>query len=88
MANKNNSTLYIGFTNNLLRRVYEHKNKLSEGFTSKYNLTKLVYYEFFENPEIAVKREKTLKNLVRRKKDKLISKFNFEWEDLYHNLLI
>jgi len=79
--------LYIGITNNLIRRTYEHKNKLQVGFSSKYNLNKLVYYEFFETPDEAIKREKALKNLVRRKKDVLINKFNPEWKDLYNDLV-
>ena len=79
--------MYIGITNNLIRRTYEHKNKLQVGFSSKYNLNKLVYYEFFETPDEAIKREKALKNLVRRKKDVLINKFNPEWKDLYNDLV-
>jgi putative endonuclease len=87
LTNKSNSVLYIGVTNNILRRIHEHKYKLVEGFTSKYNINKLVYYEFFETPEDAIKREKALKNLVRRKKEKLINEFNPNWEDLYKNLI-
>ena len=87
LTNKTNTTVYIGITNNLIRRIYEHKNKFVEGFTKKYNLTKLVYFEIFENPESAIKREKTLKNLVRRKKDKLIGSKNPEWRDLYPEIL-
>jgi len=87
LTNFHNSVLYIGITNNLIRRTYEHKNKLQVGFSSKYNLNKLVYYEFFETPDEAIKREKALKNLVRRKKDVLINKFNPEWKDLYNDLV-
>ena len=86
ITNKYNTVLYIGFTNNLLRRIYEHKNKLQEGFSSKYNLNKLVYYVFFGDPEAGIKREKALKNLVRRKKNKLINDFNPKWKDLYNDL--
>ena len=88
MTNKYNTVLYIGVTNNILRRVYEHKNKQVEGFTSKYNTTKLVYYEFFEDVEFAINREKYLKNMLRRKKDSLITNFNHDWKDLYSSLLV
>lgn len=83
MANQTNTTLYIGVTGNLLRRVYEHKEKIIAGFTEKYNLNKLVYFEVFEDINEAIKREKTLKNLVRRKKNLLVEKENPNWEDLY-----
>ncbi len=86
LTNFTNTVLYIGITNNLRRRVYEHKEKLEEGFTQKYNVNKLVYFEVFENPEAAIKREKTLKNLVRRKKNALIEKMNPKWDDLYSKL--
>ena len=87
MANKTNTTLYIGVTNNLARRVYEHREKLIPGFTQKYNLTKLVYFEVFEDINFAISREKTLKNLVRRKKDLLIEKDNPNWDDLYNQIV-
>ncbi len=83
MANKTNTTLYIGVTGNLLRRVYEHKEKIISGFTEKYNLNKLVYFEVFEDIKEAIQREKALKNLVRRKKNLLVEKENPKWEDLY-----
>lgn len=87
MANTYNTVLYIGVTNNLARRVYEHKEKLVDGFTKKYNLTKLVYYEVFDDPTNAIKREKTLKNLLRSKKEKLIQTQNPLWKDLYLEIL-
>lgn len=87
MTNITSSTVYIGVTNNLIRRVYEHKEKLVPGFTEKYNLTKLVYFEVFEDINDAIKREKMLKNLVRRKKDQLIEKNNPEWKDLYSQIV-
>jgi putative endonuclease len=87
LTNYHNSVLYIGITNNLIKRIYEHKNKLVKGFTSKYNLNKLVYYELLETPTEAIKREKQLKNLVRRKKENLICRFNPKWEDLYNKIL-
>lgn len=87
LTNKWNTVLYIGMTNNLIRRVYQHKKKLVKGFSSKYNLKKLVYYEVLNSPEEAIRREKQLKNLVRRKKELLINEFNPVWEDLYKSLL-
>ena len=82
LANKTNKVLYIGVTNNLERRLYEHKNKLFEGFTKKYNVNKLVYFETTSDINVALNREKALKNLVRRKKDELINASNPEWKDL------
>jgi len=81
MSNKS-KTLYIGVTNNLERRVYEHKNKLLEGFTKKYNITQLVYYEVTESVEAAIKREKQLKNWKRAWKIELIESMNKDWKDL------
>ncbi len=86
MTNYNETTLYVGVTNNLIRRVYEHKNKLVEGFTKKYNLTKLVYYEVFENIEDAIFREKQIKAGSRQKKIDLINSINQEWNDLYDKI--
>jgi len=87
MSNEYNTTTYIGVTNNLLRRVWEHQNKLSEGFTNKYNLCKLIYYEFFDEMIEAIKREKQLKRWTRKKKDCLIEKMNPEWKDLFETLI-
>ncbi len=87
MANEYNTTIYIGVTNNLLRRVWEHKNKLSEGFTNEYNLNKLVYYEFFEDMTNAIIREKQLKSWSRNKKNLLIEKTNINRNDLYPTLM-
>ena len=75
-------TLYTGITNNLERRVYEHKNKLIEGFTKKYNITKLVYYEISNDVEAAIAREKQIKGWLRRKKIALIESVNPQWKDL------
>lgn len=87
MTNKIDTVLYTGVTNNLSRRVYEHKNELVDGFTKKYKLTKLVYYEVHEFIEQAIKREKQIKNLVRRKKEALISSMSPDCEDLYEEIL-
>jgi len=86
LSNKYNNVLYVGITNDLIRRVYEHKNKLIEGFTEKYNVDKLVYYELFNDPINAITREKQLKGYSRKKKVELINSFNPEWEDLYESL--
>lgn len=75
-------TLYIGMTNDLMRRIYEHKNHLIVGFTDRYDCTKLVYYETYPIPSQAISREKQLKGWVRKKKEKLIHDFNSHWEDL------
>lgn len=82
MTNKNNTVIYTGMTNNLVRRVYEHKNKLLPGFTSKYNVTKLVYFEETGDVNSAIAREKQLKAGSRKKKEKLINNFNKNWIDL------
>ena len=82
MTNKSNKVIYIGVTNDLGRRIFEHKNKLVEGFTKKYNLMKLVCYEVTEDVESAIKREKQLKNWHRGWKINLINQFNPEWKDL------
>jgi putative endonuclease len=81
MTNKSR-TLYTGVTNNLERRVYEHKHKLMPGFTSKYNITKLVYYEAGDNINVAIAREKQIKGWLRAKKIALIESVNPEWRDL------
>jgi len=83
MTNKDNRVLYTGVTNDLVRRVYEHKNKLINGFTSKYNLKKLVYYEIFDDVKYAISREKQIKAGSRQKKIGLIEKMNSSWDDLY-----
>ena len=88
LANKPYGTLYIGVTNNLIRRVYEHKNKITDGFTAKYNLDRLVYYEIYESEIEAIKREKTLKSWLRDWKIDLINKFNPEWKDLYSEITL
>ncbi|GGH43870.1 excinuclease ABC subunit C [Mangrovimonas yunxiaonensis] len=82
LSNKKNGTLYIGMTNDLERRMFEHKNKLRAGFTKKYELDKLVYFEQFQYVNDAIKREKQLKNWNRQWKIDLIEKDNGKWNDL------
>ncbi len=82
LTNKLNSVFYIGITNDLSRRMFEHKNKISEGFTQKYNLKKLVYYEATNDVESAISREKQLKNWHRKWKIDLITQLNPDWIDL------
>lgn len=82
MTNKTNKVVYTGVTNDLQRRLYEHKNKLIEGFTQKYNVNKLVYYEETSDIKIAILREKEIKKWRREKKDNLINTLNPEWNDL------
>ena len=86
MANVNNSVIYTGITNDLKRRVYEHKEKKMKGFTAKYNVDKLVYYEYFTDIEQAINREKQIKGWVRQKKNDLINEFNEKWVDLFSEL--
>ena len=82
LASKIRGTLYIGVTNNLERRVYEHKSKLNKGFTQKYGVSKLMYFEVFQYVNEAIKREKNLKKWKRNWKIKLIEKDNEKWLDL------
>ena len=82
LTNKSNRVLYIGVTNNLIRRILEHKKKEIKGFTQKYNCTKLVYYEATESVDGAIEREKQLKNWHRQWKINLITENNPDWEDL------
>ena len=82
MTNKNNTVIYIGVTTNLLKRVYQHKVKSYKGFTSKYNCDKLVYFEEFDDINLAISREKQLKAGNRPKKEGLIDQENPDWEDL------
>ena len=81
-----NTALYTGVTNDLVRRIHEHKNHMVEGFTKRYNVHKLVYYEVAGEISAAITREKQIKSWVRQKKLKMISTFNPEWRDLYDGL--
>jgi len=87
MTNFANTTFYIGVTSNLIKRIYEHENKIIRGFTSKYNLKKLVYYEIFDDVKYAISREKQIKAGSRQKKIGLIEKMNSSWDDLYKGAL-
>lgn len=82
MSNKANSVLYTGVTNDMERRVVEHKNKFVEGFTKKYNVTKLVYFEVTSDINEAITREKQIKGWLRKKKNNLVESLNPKWEDL------
>ena len=86
MTNTNNKVLYTGVTNDLKRRVYEHKEKFFPGFTRKYNVSKLVYYEVFDDSENAILREKQIKAGPRQKKIDLVNSINKRWIDLYDEL--
>ena len=87
LASKRNGTLYVGVTSDLLKRVWQHKHNLIEGFTKRYKIHLLVYYEMYRNINEAIAREKQLKKWNRDWKLKLIEKTNPDWEDLYKSLL-
>lgn len=87
LFNEKRGTLYTGVTSNLTKRIYEHKNKLIEGFTKKYKVDKVGYYEVFENITKAIEREKQIKGGSRKDKLKLIENFNPYWIDLYNSIL-
>jgi putative endonuclease len=87
MSNGTNTVTYIGVTNDLYRRIYEHKNKLVRGFTARYNVNKLVYHETTESIESAIMREKQIKSWPRKSKVALINVGNPDWHDLYEQLL-
>lgn len=85
LTNNYNKVLYTGVTNNLFKRVWEHKNKMHKGFTYKYNIDKLVYFEIYNDVNDAINREKKIKAGNRQKKLDLVNKNNSEWNDLYQN---
>ena len=87
LASKRNGTLYIGVTNNLIRRIYEHKKGLVEGFTKKYSINRLVFYEETNDVESAIIREKQMKKWKRQWKIDLIQKNNSKWKDLYNEII-
>jgi putative endonuclease len=86
LCNKRNETLYTGITSNLVKRIYEHKNNLIKGFSQKYNIHSLVWYELHDAAETAITREKQIKTWKRQWKMRLIEKNNPEWNDLYDTI--
>ena len=86
LTNKSDKVIYVGVTNDLRRRLYEHKNELVEGFTKKYHVHKLVYYEAYKEVKNAILREKRLKGLLRIRKNELVESMNPEWIDLSDKL--
>jgi putative endonuclease len=86
LTNKKDGVFYTGVTSDLVKRIYEHKNNVVEGFSKKYNTKTLVYYEIFEEIEFAIKREKRLKKWNRDWKIKVIEQMNPNWEDLYNKI--
>ena len=86
VSNRKNGTLYVGVTSDLVRRIYEHKNHVIDGFTKKYDCINLMYYEIHENMESAITREKQIKAGSRLDKIRLIEKDNVDWLDLYQNI--
>ena len=87
LTNYNKTSLYVGVTSDLIKRVYQHKHKITRGYTAKYHTDRLVYYEQFQGIEEAIIREKQLKGGSGKKKIDLINKFNLEWKDLYDDIL-
>lgn len=87
LTNKHKNVLYIGVTSDLVKRIYEHKNKLVKGFTQKYNVDRLVYYEVSQSIVSAIEREKQIKKWSRAKKINLIESINADWLDLYEQLI-
>ena len=83
ITNKRHTVLYTGVTNDLVRRCFEHRNGVVAGFSKKYNLNKLIYYELFDDINMAIAREKQIKGITRVKKEILINGFNPDWKDLY-----
>ena len=86
LSNFRRTVLYTGVTDNLIKRVWQHKNNLAKGFSQRYYLHNLLYYEIFDNPTPAIEREKQIKGWIRKKKDELIMKFNPELKDLYEEI--
>jgi len=87
MANKKNGTIYTGVTVDLIRRIWEHRNKVIKSFTSRYDCTRLVYYELYDDLEFAISRERQIKSGPRAAKLKLINNDNPNWVDLYESIV-
>ena len=87
MAGKRNGTLYVGISNDLVRRMYEHKNDLVAGFTKRHRVHQLVYFEQYDQPQIAIEREKQIKAWKRQWKIRLIETANPQWDDLYEDIV-
>ena len=88
LTNERLNVMYVGVTNDLVRRMYEHKNHLDKGsFTARYNTERLVYYEYTNDPEAAIAREKQIKGWNRARKNKLVESKNSNWDDLYESIL-
>ena len=85
-TNSRHTVLYTGVTDKLKERIYEHKHKMVKGFTYRYNVDKLVYYEVFSDINKAIKREKQIKGITREKKIQLIERMNPDWKDLYYSI--
>ena len=88
LASKKNGTLYVGVTNDVVRRVYEHKEGLAEGFTKRHGIKRLVHFEIYDSIETAIRREKALKTWLRDWKIALIERDNPDWDDLYEGLTL
>jgi len=86
LASKKHGTLYLGMTNDLVRRTYEHKTKVADGFTKRYDIDKLVWFEIYDDPSTAISREKELKKWRRDWKIRLIEESNPNWDDLYSGI--
>ena len=87
LASRKDGSLYLGVTNDLIRRVFEHRSKTTRGFTSRYNITKLVWFEIYDDPISAITREKEVKKWRRAWKVALIEKENANWDDLYESII-
>ena len=87
IANKHHTVFYTGMTNDLVRRIHEHRTKVIKGFTYRYNIYKLLYYEEYDSPTDAIQREKQIKKYRREKKKALIDGLNPEWQDLYEDFV-
>jgi putative endonuclease len=87
LFSQRNGTLYVGVTSDLVRRLYEHKSKIADGFTRKYNVDKLGYYEVYGDIVSAIEREKQIKGSSRKKKIELVESINPDWKDLYEEII-